>query len=363
MIHQKNYEQFSAICEQIVSHKERFAKPNLEKIILDTVDVNTSNVNLLAHILAESLLKRIDRNLLESKNIYIQEFDIPQVLLFYRMANAYPQVSVSHDIANQYLENEVKNLTEITIFEIGIGKGLQIKKLLSRLTKYKNIRHINLIALDPDIKNIDDSRAMIEELKKESPFTIEYYPINNMLENLPAAEYERIKEISNGNLVINSAYTIHHINHPLNNDDFRTDVFRKLENLKPLIFTLIEPNANHDTESLTKRFHNCWKHFGTVFELIDRADIDVSEKFSIKEKFFGREIRDIFGVSDLFRCERHESYDSWLLRFARANFKPVDFKDMKISLPDYCEYSVSEGITRLGYDNIDLIAIFAYKAG
>ncbi len=124
---------------------------------------------------------------------------------------------------------------------------------------------------------------------------------------------------------------------------------------------MIEPNSNHDTGKLTKRFHNCWQHFGNVFALVDESKIENTHKFLIKEKFFGREIRDIFGVSDHFRCERHELYDSWLLRLHRAGYKPFDFNDLTVELPEYCQYSVSEGMVRMDYNNITIVAVIAFS--
>jgi hypothetical protein len=346
----------------MTTYKQKLAKAKLGDMILENVDVNTFNADLLSHILAESLLKRIDRDLLETKNIYLQQFDIPQITLFYMMTKAYPHVPASHDIANQYLENVVKDLKEVTLFDIGIGKGVQIQRLLRTLSKKRyTLATVNVIGLDPDEENLKASNIGFEILKAELPFNLNYYPIRKLIENFADDDYDYIRRIGGNNILINSTYALHHTHHEVNDNTLRTELFKKLLKLRPLIFTLVEPNSNHDTEELVKRFHNCWQHFGTVFDLIDTSDVDVSYKFSIKEKFFGREVRDIFGVSDYFRCERHESYDSWMLRLTRAGFKPVDFVNIKVSLPNYCEYSVSEGFVSLGYKNMTLIGVFAYQ--
>jgi hypothetical protein len=126
--------------------------------------------------------------------------------------------------------------------------------------------------------------------------------------------------------------------------------------------TLVEPNSNHDTEELTKRVHHSWEHFGNVFALVDEAAIDVSHKYLIKGKFFAREIRDIFGVSDHFRCERHELYDAWLLRLFKAGFKPVDLGEVSVKLPPYCQYDTSEGLVRLNYNGTTIVAMMAFSS-
>jgi len=73
-----------------------------------------------------------------------------------------------------------------------------------------------------------------------------------------------------------------------------------------------------------------------------------------------REIRDIFGVSDHFRCERHELYESWLLRLFKAGYKPFDPGDLSVELPPYCRYDVSEGLVRLDYNDTTIVAVMAF---
>ena len=362
MIYQNMYEELLQICKQITTHRQVLAKPRIEEMILNYIDLNVTNENLLSHLIAESLLKRIDRKLLESKNIFVQEFDIPQITLFYSMAEAVPFVYTGHNLANQYIIKATEGLKTFTIFDIGIGNGKQILQLLGMLAKdNKILKSVNVIGLDPFDKNIEDSGKAFEEIQKELPFQLQFYPICNTIENLSDNDYNFIRDTGAGSIIINSAFAFHHTLHPLNNNETRTNLLKKITSLKPLLLTIIEPNSNHDTEELTKRFHNCWQHFGNVFALVDESKIDATHKFLIKEKFFGREIRDIFGVSDHFRCERHELYDSWLLRLYRAGYKPFDFKDLTVELPDYCQYSVSEGIVRMDYNNITIVAVMAFS--
>ena len=56
-----------------------------------------------------------------------------------------------------------------------------------------------------------------------------------------------------------------------------------------------------------------------LFDLIDESPLAAGERFVIKEKFFGREIRDMFGVADAFRCERHEQTTQWIERLAQLS--------------------------------------------
>jgi hypothetical protein len=363
VIYQEDYDRLIDICKQITSHRQLLAKPRIEQLILQHVDADVANAQLLSHLIAESLMRRIDRQLVESKNIFVQEFDVPQTELFYSMAEAVPFVYIGHDLANQVLEQAVRDLDYFTILDIGIGNGGQVKKLLDVLAGTGGgLKAVEVIGLDPVEKNLAEARVRLEQAGKSYPFKVDFRSLCSLVEELRDGDFQSIQESSKGNLVINSAFTFHHTSHPLNDPTTRTELLGRLASLKPRVLTLVEPNSNHDTEELTKRVHHSWEHFGNVFALVDEAGIDMSHKYLIKGKFFARELRDIFGVSDHFRCERHELYDSWLLRLFKAGFKPVDLGAVSAQLPPYCQYDVSEGLVRLNYNDITIVAVMAFSA-
>ncbi len=326
------------------------------------IDPAVANDRLLAHLIAESLLKRIDRQLLKSKNIFIQEFDIPQTTLFYSMAEAVPFVYTGHFLANQYLVAASKGLSSFALLDVGIGNGKQTIEFLRLLAENNaNARSVAVIGLDPVERNIECCRKSLGQLGDQLPFKVEFHPICNLIENLSDRDFESIRAIGGDAIFINTAFALHHTAHPLDDETARTDLLRRLARLEPRLITLVEPSSNHDTEKLPKRFHHSWQHYGNVFALIDEADIADTHKFLIKEKFFGREIRNIFGVSDYFRCERHEVYDSWMLRLHRAGFKPYPYSDLRVNLPSYCRYSVSDGLVRLDYNDLTIVAVLAFS--
>jgi len=360
VIYQEHYDQLIDVCKQITSHRQLLAKPRIEKLMLGHVDEKVGNPDLLAHLIAESLMRRIDRQLVESKNIFVQEFDVPQIELFYSMAEAVPFVYVGQDLANRCLAQTVRDLPHFTIIDIGIGNGGQVKRLLDSLAGGGKLESVHVFGLDPLEKNIAESRTRLTEAQSDYPFELEFHPLCGLVETMSDEDLCRIRDISKGNLVINSAFAFHHTGHPLNDQRARTELLARLASLNPLALTLVEPNSNHDTEDLVKRVHNSWQHFGNVFALVDESGIDSSHKYIIKGKFFAREIRDIFGVSDHFRCERHELYDSWLLRLFKAGYKALDLGDPDVQLPPYCQFDVSDGLMRMKYRDVTIVALMAF---
>lgn len=363
MIYESVYEGLRDACSNFDLRRERLAKAAIERWLEPSVGPSLSSDKLIAHIIADAMLRRMDHRLVESKNIYLESFDISQIELFYAMTKGYPQVPKAHDIANQYLAHELAQHERASFVEIGIGRGLQVKGVIERLAQAPGkLRDLTVLAIDPDVGNLTASRVLLEGLTN-LPFAFRVHMKEGLLERFDRADFADLAHTAGDVTVMNSAYTIHHTVHPLNNQSLRTDLFRSLrEAFRPRLFTLVEPNANHDTEHLGSRLKACFEHFGTVFDLVDRSGLTPEEKFVIKEKFFGREIRDIFGTSDAFRCERHETVDSWLLRLVKSGWAPYDaLGTIDVRLPTYCSAAVDDGLVQLGYRGLPLLAVFAYR--
>lgn len=357
------YEALLKACQQMLRNREVFAKATIERHILRRIDERTGNEALLAHLVAEALMSRLDRSLVASKNIYVAQFDIPQIDLFYEMATAYPHIYLSHHIANRALADEMAHTEAVTLLEIGIGKGTQVEQLLERLARHprRATRRVRVVAVDPDPANLLDSEVRLATLAHRLPFTVEIDTVLGLVERLPSSALAGVADSTDGALVINAAYTLHHIIPDRHDAEVRTAVLARLAALRPRLLSLVEPDSDHHTAHLARRFDNSWRHFHAVYRLIDEAPLEAGVRFSIKQKFFGREIRDMFGVSDAFRCERHEETRQWILRLHRAGFEPMPREPVIGELPERCSASTDGGIVRLGHGPTNLISVMLQR--
>ncbi len=362
MIFDDRYKIILSACQDLRRRREQLVGPVIAGQILGAVDMNVPSDRLLSHIVAEALLRRVDRELLTGKNIYLQQFEMAQIDLFDVARRLIPQIPQSYAVANQYLAATLQGLETAALLEIGAGKGAQLLALLRLLAAAPGrLQQLRIVALDPVGPCLVEAQAAIEALAPSLPFGVEVRALRVLFERCPLTTLQDAIGRVDG-LAINAAFTLHHITHVPGEQELRTQLLRDLASLKPRVMTLIEPHANHDTELLTRRVHSCWEHFGTVFDLIDQSEGTPLEKFALKEVFFGREVRDILGTSDVFRCERHEPYESWLLRLTKAGLRPASGIDLSITLPDYCWAIVRDGLVRLGYHGVPLIAVFAYRS-
>mgnify|MGYP003592499331 CR=1 FL=1 len=362
MIFEDRYKIILSACQDLRRRREQLVGPVIAGQLLGAVDVDVPSDRLLSHIVAEALLRRVDRDLLAGKNIYLQPLEIAQIDLFDGARRLIPQIPQSYAIANLHLAEALRGLETAALLEIGAGKGAQMLALLRALAAAPGrLRRLRIVALDPGAPALAEAQAAIEALAPALPFAVEVRPLRALIERCdPALLREALG--ANEGVTINAAYALHHTAHAPGDPELRTQLLRQLAGLRPRMFTLIEPNANHDTELLTRRVHSCWEHFGTVFDLVDQSEATPLEKFAVKRLFFGREVRDILGTSDAFRCERHEPYESWLLRLAKAGLRPAPAVEATSTLPDYCWTIVRDGLVRLGYRGVALIAVFAYRS-
>lgn len=364
MIYADRYNIILSACQDLRRRRDQLAGPAIAGLVLDEVGMDVPSDVLLSHIVSEALLRRVDRNLLTGKNIYLQAYEVAQIDLFDLLRKALPPLVQGYAIANQHLAHALAELEEAALLDIGVGKGVQLAMLMTTLAAAPGrLRRLRVVALDPSAANLVEAQAVIDAAVRGLPglpFAVEVVALRGLVERCDPSMLQAAVAGVDG-VVINAAYALHHTAHAPGDQGLRNELLRTLAGLRPRVFTLVEPNANHDTELLTRRVHSCWQHFGAVFELVDRSDMSPLEKFAIKEKFFGREVRDILGTSDNFRCERHEPYDSWLLRLAKAGLRPYPAIPLRIELPDYCWAIERQGLVRLGYREEALIAAFAYR--
>ena len=334
------------------------AKNILNSLVLDSINQDVSNEALISHIIAEGLLRRVDKRMLEAKSIYLEHFEIPQIDLFYKMAVAYPQVGESHKIANRLTAKELRNRETGVLFDIGIGKGKQYQALFEMLKGNTRLKTVTVIGLDPDEGNVKDAETLL--CGGDWGFEVSYLGITDFIETMPETYWKQLESLSPEGLFINGAYALHHIAHETGDRSFRGNIIRRLGELKPVLFTLLEPNSDHDEENLSRRLRNCWNHFSVVFDLVDQSDIESEVKYMVKQKFFAREMEDMFGNNDFLRSERHEPVENWVIRLHQAGLQGYPTDDVEVNLPSYCSFEKSEGCIELGYRDTSLVAVFAF---
>ncbi|MBH8567189.1 hypothetical protein I8748_34430 [Nostoc sp. CENA67] len=338
------------------------AKNNLKDLIKSLQNIDNDFLDLQYFLFSSALLKRIDGYTAE--NIYLQNYDeISQIDLFQLLSTHVPFVSLTHPIANELICQILSQLTTVTLLNIGIGKGLQEVDLLKRLVKKGiKLQQLTIVGIEPSQENLLEAESNILKASEELDFDLKFIPFPKLVEDLSEREWLFLASL-NGDIIINEAFSLHHIVDRKQGYDTRQEVILKISRLNPMAFILVEPNWDHNISDLWYRFKNAWINYRLLFEALSQVDMPKKMKFLIINNFFGREIEDVLGNCEETRCERHESVDIWLQRLYKEGFKPFDLST--INLTNF-SHPVGNVVTRDSYigiecNNTALIAIIAVQ--
>ena len=272
-------------------------------------------------IFANALCSRLGKP--KDANLYLRAYDVPQIRLFNLLATQFSPVRIASLTAVELLARYAAGRRKLVVLDIGIGTGRQMRMFLERLATPENSpEQVTVIGLEPMANGLREAENVIRETGRITGLKVEFRPLLGFAEQFPESEWDRIRE-TEGDLLINASFALHHIRGLASGPDLRARLFRKLHTLQPLVLVLSEPNSDHNTYDLETRLQNSWNHFRLVFDLIDRLTIPIADQRALKVCFFGREIEDILGTKESDRTERHEMLGTWESRLDENGFIPA----------------------------------------
>jgi len=312
-----------------VLHETGMGRPDTARRALATlVDEHLERTNpedLQYHIFAAALAKRVADQRSAEINLYLRQFEQPQISLFNLLAEHLPTVALAGRVANAMLADLVGYREHVTLLDIGIGTGRQAVALLYELAAKGALpERLAVVAVEPSAASLAEAGRTLAEAAQALQLAFAFYPVQAVVEELGDAEWGAIaKAAGDSPIVAHAAFAAHHVRDGSRQDDARDEVFRRLRTLSPEAVVLCEPNVDHHTPEFFRRFENCWRHFSLTFELIGRLDGVTPAEQTAMKLFFAREIEDILGNAEESRCERHESAAAWVRRFRRTGFVPA----------------------------------------
>lgn len=276
---------------------------------------------------ADALKKKLDVNYIEKANVYLGNYDDEQdshINIFDAFAKV-PVFSYSYQIGNPLIAQYIieSGLADVAYMDLGLGKGSQAIAVMKLVAESAHpLEKFTVIGLEPVPASLDAAEQAIREAGKALPFVVDFVGINKCAEDLSWEEWQDLRERFGGKVMINAAYSLHHIVSEPHEGDERDRVLRQLYLFNPLGFVLIEADGNHNIDDFFSRFQSCWQVYGSWFDMVDAAnELTDAEKVALKVGFFGREIEDILSEDEMAnRHERIEPLSVWVERLVRAGF-------------------------------------------
>lgn len=293
-------------------HFDGQSKQEIESFFADCMEgMDTDSEKLLATLFIKALNKKINSESI-GENIYLGKYEISQIQLFDILIDKFPFVKFSQHITNTAIVEDLKDCREATIMDIGIGLGTQVLNMIEKAKSLDSLEKLHVVGIEPFGDALAKAEASILGCNGKVPFEITFTGIHNSVENV---DFSSIP-VSGEKFVVNASLALHHIQ----SGQQRREIIAKVKSLNPRAFVLIEPNVNHYETDFYRRFQNCYKHFHSIFQVIDRIEnISNNDKNALK-LFFGREIEDVIGKEEKDRFEKHEPATHWIERLKESNF-------------------------------------------
>lgn len=290
------------------------------------------------------------------KNTYLKDLEIPQIVLFDILANRFPLVINAQKIISNAILNLVVDKQHITIVDLGIGRGLQIARILKELNQIKTIKLVTVIGLEIFKTALDFTSAQITDLKKELNYHLEFYPINKLVENIDIESIKNLIPLNNNLLLVNASLILHHIQ----TEDDRLKLFQKLKSLNPSLVTLIEPNTNCFTDDFDERLLNVYEHFCALYKFINTLQLLPEEQKGLKQ-FFSTELFDAVALPNKHRFEKYNRAEAWLKTASEAGFSPYNLSEStkEINIKDIDIQINNQGYINFSFHQINILGTIA----
>jgi hypothetical protein len=335
---------------------------NLETIIQQHIQ---NCLNSFSHAVDTDLISHLEEALRfrfsgtrpeEIKNIYLKDYEIPQIVLFDILANRFPMVLNGQKAVLHALLQQSAGAKHIQLLDLGIGRGLQVGRMLQALAENPAIESVRVVGIEIMKDALDFTTSQFKSLKENLPFLFEFYPIHSSFEELDWKEVDQLLDAPHDFRMVNASLALHHIQQ----ESERLKIFEQVALLKPDLLTLIEPNADNFTDDFNKRLLNSYEHFSALFAFINTQSLTLAEKKSLKQ-FFSHEFYDNIALPDSHRFEKHQRAERWLELAAEKGFKPLEkaFDDLKFDFPG-AEITISNiPYLNFSFPPSDILAIMA----
>ncbi|MFZ9661299.1 MAG: GRAS family protein [Chitinophagaceae bacterium] len=255
---------------------------------------------------------------LQNVHTYLKELAIPQIVLFDILANRFPLVLGAQKIVQQKITEKSKGANQITIVDLGVGRGIQILRIIEALASQGNT-NINIIGIDIIKDALEFTQLKLNEFAKTTNIQIQFHPILASIEHVTAQQIHQLIPPHNELTFVNASLAIHH----LQEIHAREKLFKTVSQLQPDLFSIIEPYADTFTSNREQRMLNSYIHFTCLYAYINTLELSEEEKRGLKA-FFYNDFSDTIINSEEARYEKYEPGLNWMQRGIEFGFKTIN---------------------------------------
>ncbi|CAM8876497.1 unnamed protein product [Rhodiola kirilowii] len=284
-----------------------------------------------------------------------------------------PYLKFAHFTANQAILEAFSGKKKVHVIDFSMNQGMQWPALMQALALRPGgppaFRLTGIGPPSPDNKDrLREVGLRLAQLAETIHVEFEFRGfVANSLADLDASMLE-LKPSGTESVAVNSVFELHKL---LARPGAVDKVLNVIKEIKPVIVTIAEQEANHNGPVFLDRFTESLHYYSTLFDSLE-GSANTQDKV-MSEVYLGRQICNVVACEGLDRVERHETLDQWRARFGSAGFESVHigsnaFKQASMLLDLFAGgegYMVEEnnGCLMLGWHTRPLIATSAWNIG
>nr|GEV31178.1 DELLA protein GAI1-like [Tanacetum cinerariifolium] len=289
-----------------------------------------------------------------------------------------PYIKFAHFTANQAILEAFSGAKKVHVIDFSMKQGMQWPALMQALaSRPGGPPTFRLTGIGPpsgdEKDHLQEVGWKLAQLAETIQVEFEYRGF--LAESLADIEPGML-DIREGELLaVNSCFEMHQL---LARSGSVEKVLTVVKDMKPVIFTLVEEEANHNGPGFLDRFTEALHYYSTLFDSLESSgngngEVDgVSNQDKImSEVYLGKQICNVVACEGLDRVERHMTSGQWKTRFENSGFEPVHlgsnaYKQASMLLALFAGgdgYRVEEnnGCLMLGWHTRPLITTSAWK--
>ena len=240
-----------------------------------------------------------------------------------------PLIPFAYAAANRALLDAVEEPSDVTLVDVGIGRGGQVRALLRNPSARGLLRSLRVIGVEPDSSAetggaLQLAEASVAEAALEARIPVTFAPIPKLAEALTADDIRAAAP--RGRVIANASLSLHHVGLPEHGVAHgRDDVLATLRDAGCERVVLVEPDSDHFHDDFPLRLLYAYRHYGTLWRSL-YVTLDPSDAQIVWNEFFAAEVRNVITHEGPLRVERHEEIQTWLGRLSASGFE-VDTPD------------------------------------
>ena len=317
-----------SVVQALEAEDRTLAAVHAEYLVRAMPDEDDSHGAMAVRTFAEALLARIRVADSSAGNLYLDARPPgAQLRAFELLRLRTPLIPFAYAAGNRAILDVAADARDITLVDVGIGRGGQVRALLRNPSARRMLRSIHVVGIEPDSASETQTGALeiaeqnVRSAATEVGIPLTFHAIPSRAEDLTLAQLNAAG--LQGTVIASSAFCLHHLPPRAEGASCRPHVMRLLREAGAEAFVLVEPDSNHHVDSLPLRFLYAFRHYRTVSRSLHNL-LSPPDASLVWQEFFAPEVTNVIGHDGEKRTERHEESPSWLHHLQQAGWQPQD---------------------------------------